>query len=406
MAVEAVRIAVVVPTRDRPELAVKAVESLLAQQSDHPFRVLVSDNSSGDAAAATLRDYCESVPSAAGQRPVYLRPPADLPMPAHWEWARVQATTDGWATHLAYVTDRTVLRPGALDLLGRLAAAHPDLAIAFNNDLVDDYDEPVTLRLEPWSDAVLRVPTARLTELTSELILPRALPRMLNTVVPVAVLDRIAERHGAAFSSVAPDYFFCFRLFQSERELVYVDRSLSVMHGLRRSNGNSTSRGVASPDTVDFLRKAEEGGGLAAATPLPEVATTYNVIAQEYLAASTTGDPDWPALNQRAYVGWLARETDGFVAGPMKAANVAALQQHGVRFTRAAGLRRSAAHVVHLLRFLGPVDFVALTVDRLRGGSQQVASSSDAALELAAGTLGRKRGTGRRLHYLHGTTLH
>ena len=84
---------------------------------------------------------------------------------------------------------------------------------------------------------------------------------MLNTLVPAAVFTRLSDAHERVFESVAPDFCLCFRILQQEPFILYVDEALTVMHGLDRSNGNSTSRGVASADAVvDFLTRHAQAG--------------------------------------------------------------------------------------------------------------------------------------------------
>jgi hypothetical protein len=399
---DALGLVVVVPTRNRADLAVRAVRSAVEQEG--PVAVIVSDNSTDLVQARALEAECDALIASSGRPLIYLRPGRDLPMSEHWEWARLRAQELRPTDHVTYLTDRTVLKPGAARRLLEIVHDHPARVITYNNDLVDDSGGKPVLRRETWSGAVTRVPSRRLLELTAALVLVRPLPRMLNTLVPAAVLERLAQTYDRVFESVAPDFCLCFRILQQESEILYLDEPLTVMHGLARSNGNSISRGVRTPDTVDFLGKARSGGGIAADTALPEVTTTYNVIVQEYLAASQHAGDVLPPLDQRAYVRTLARETDGFLPGAAKDANMAALGRAGVGFGRAARLRRSAAHVGHFLSVLGPRDFVVLSQDRVRG-ARSVDTFPSAEEALAAATSGAMpRSSPRRLHYLGGSS--
>ena len=73
-------IAVLIPTRNRPELAVDAVRSLLDQ--DCALDIYVSDNSTDP---EPLREFARTEP-----RVHYLRPQTELSMPQHWDWAMRQ----------------------------------------------------------------------------------------------------------------------------------------------------------------------------------------------------------------------------------------------------------------------------------------------------------------------------
>jgi hypothetical protein len=400
-------VTVVVPTRNRADLAELTVRSLANQATNVPVTVLVSDNSTDDAQVARLRDACAAWPVRADvPRVSVIRPEADLPMGAHWEWARRRATEVPGTSHVLYVTDRTIVKPGALDTLVTLASSHPRQVISFTNDQVDDSVDPVRLVREPWTGRVCRVAARRLLDLSAEMIVARPLPRALNSLIPVTVLDTIQNRHGGVFESTAPDFCFCYRLLQDGQDVIYLDQALTVMHGLARSNGNSTTRGVASADTTDFIKHASAGGGLASATPLPHVTTTYNVITHEYVSArEATGGGSGRPLNRRAYVRTLARETDGFVPGPMREANESVLAREGVGFGRLARLRRTVSHYGHFLKVLGPLDFLLQVADRARRPAPETFGTKQQALDAAvARQTPSKTGAGR-LRYLRGDLL-
>jgi hypothetical protein len=397
-------ITVVIPTRNRSDIAAMAVASA-AQVADVRTAIFVSDNSTDAVAACELEVFCTQLAAEPrGVEIVYARPDRDLPMGEHWEWARNSADEAFALSHVMYVTDRTILKPGAISRLGLIAAAHPERVISFNNDVIDDYQVPVLLRQEDWSGALVQVSAARLSELSASLILPRPLPRMLNVLVPTPVLDVVARGYGDVFVSIAPDFCFCFRHLSGGDDILYLDEALIVMHGLTRSNGNSTSRGIASEDTEDFLRHARDQGGLAAGTLLPEVTTTYNVIAQEYLAVAREFSDVMPRLNERAYLRALAVETDSFAPGAMKAANEAALEAAGVRFGWAAVAGRRVAHAVHYVRVLGMIDFLTLAWRRLRASSIAF-ETTDAGLSWAVSHPARQRSNLRHLRYLRPSTL-
>jgi hypothetical protein len=388
---------IVVPTRNRPDMAEKTLRSIADQAQAVPTAVLVSDNSTTEAHRIALESVVGEIARQEGAvRYLLVRPPSDLAMGPHWEWARQQAAELAPATHVLYLTDRTLLKQGALAALGRVLDAFPDHVVSFNNDTVDDQDAPPKLRAENWSGEVQRLPSRRLLNLAREMIIPRPMPRALNSVMPVAVLARIEAAAGDVFNSTAPDFCFAYRSLQVVDEIVYVDRSLTVMHGLTRSNGMSTVTGVMSSDTRDFLGKA--AAGIAHSAPLPSVITNYNVVASEYCAHDLGGRA---AINGKAYLNALARETEAFVPGEMRDHNMAQLEAAGLRFTPAARWRRRLGHAVHYLRVLGPIDFVVLSVDRLR--TKPPAEWPDGPAALVAGRRDTGTRVGRRaLRYLRG----
>jgi glycosyltransferase involved in cell wall biosynthesis len=174
------RLTVVVPTRDRAELAVTAVRSVVEQGAR--VRIVVSDNSSVDAEKERLRQTCRELGGVH-----YVRPAASLPMPQHWEWAMEQARALDDPTHVAFLTDRMVFRPGSLArLLGHLER-HPDRVVSYNHDALDDVRRPVRLFQKRGSDRVFRIPVRVLVERAARAVPLVYLPRMLNCAVPTAV---------------------------------------------------------------------------------------------------------------------------------------------------------------------------------------------------------------------------
>jgi len=395
------RIVVVIPTRNRADLAQLTVRSVLDQSGDTSLTVLISDNSTDEVQVSALQNALEVLRREQADTDLLLvRPHEPLPMGPHWEWARGRASAVPGVTHLLYLTDRTILKPGSLALLADVARRRPDQVVSFNNDQINDDQNPVRLTRARWSGQVVSISTHRLLKLSSELIVTRPLPRALNSLVPVSVFSEVKKAHGDVFDSTAPDFCFCFRFLDTASSMVYIDRPLTVMHGLTRSNGNSTTTGRSSSDTVDFIEAAAENG-IARHAPLPEVMTTYNVIASEYQNAPKDRRPP---LNRRAYVNRLARETDGFVPGLLRDANMSALAGSGVGFRGRDVRRRQILQALHYLRVLGPVDFAVLAWDQLRSSKSSTFATKEAALEAGRQDAPRRR-SARHLGYLRGTRV-
>src|SRR5213079_1148751 len=101
-------LAIGIPTRNRAELAITAVDSVL-RAGRREVGVVVSDNSTDHGEAARLEELC----AARGPAVRYLRPPEPLPMAAHWEWLWGAIEHEAGASHVAYLTDRLVFAAGA-----------------------------------------------------------------------------------------------------------------------------------------------------------------------------------------------------------------------------------------------------------------------------------------------------
>jgi hypothetical protein len=295
-------LAVVVPTRNRADLALRAARSVLAQ--DPAQAVLVSDNSTDEREREALQTGCQGL----GEAVSHVRPPEPLPMAAHWEWARRQAFEDGNVTHVTYLTDRMVLLPGALTALRAVAGEHPTLAISYHHDVIEDDRRPIRVLRHPWTGKLAEARSDHLIALVRRGQLAAPVPRMLNTLAPRALLEDIESRFGSVFDSVAPDFCFAFRALVSTETTLWWDRSWLVQSGLDRSNGAAQARGIASPDSRDF--DANLGGrSYASATPLPDVLTPGNAAFNEYFAvAAETEDQRLGPIEPAGYLGRLAED--------------------------------------------------------------------------------------------------
>ena len=288
-------IAVVIPTRNRAEMAVNAVASVLAQGD--PVRVFVSDNSTdaGEREVLAARyDGDETV--------TYMRPEEPLPMTAHWEWAMRRVLDGSDCTHVTYLTDRMCFKRDALGDLRSLTSDHSGKVITYNHDAVDDRVWPIALHQYPWSGKVLELNSAHLLWLSSRGVIRPPLPRMLNTLAPREALEQVAARFGSVFDSIAPDFCFAYRCLDLQDSILYYDKSLLIQYGLDRSNGASYSRGEQSRDRVDFEQHLG-GRPMNFAAPVPEFQTIRNVMFHEYnYVRAESGSEKFPPVDPRAYM--------------------------------------------------------------------------------------------------------
>jgi hypothetical protein len=292
---------IVVPTRNRADLAEGAIASVLEWRTA-PVRILVSDNSTIPEERERLAAYCAA---ARDDRLLYVRPPEPMPMPPHWQWA-LERALELEASHYIYLTDRMLFKPGGLAELLDIGARCPEAVVAYNHDMVDDYADPVRLHLQQWSGRPWEVASADVVDLCSRSIFGNYIPRMLNCLVPRVALERIAGRFSTIFDSISPDFCFAFRFLATSESFVYYDRSILTHRGLDRSNGAAYSRGVESADSMDFgadLGRAQRHS----ATPVPELRGITNAILQEYcLVAAEAGG--FPAVDRDLYLEAIARE--------------------------------------------------------------------------------------------------
>lgn len=336
------KVVVVVPTRNRADLAPTTIDSALAD-ADPRVSVLVSDNSTDPEQAERLRAWCEE---RSDERLRYLRPASPLPMSAHWQWAFERALESPATTNVMCVADRLVMRPGALGPLLAVVERHPSDVVTFGDATIIDYRQPVTVFERPWTGKLIRVDADQVLRALARGILIAA-PTMLNTIAPRAVLEDIDRAYGSVFASIAPDHCFNHRCLDRVDSILHWDSIVVVQRALSRSNGFSQIRGVSNADHADFLRELGESR-INEHAPVPELLTVTNAIYNEYEyvrreAASSKLAP----LRRHFYLGANARDVARLEDPQLRARMQMVLYEHGwsswTRLRYGLGLCLSAA---------------------------------------------------------------
>jgi hypothetical protein len=292
-----------VPSRNRAEMAQRTIQSLRAQ--DVPgLTIVVSDNSTDEREREQLAAACAELDDVH-----YLSPPGDLAMTDHWIWAFGRLRDDFSAPLVSMVTDRMVMRPGALTGLLELAAAHPGRLVSYNHDAVDDRTTPVQLRLQDRSGRAFELSAEHLLQRCSHVYFHACIPRVMNCLVPQTVLDAVEERFGGLFASISPDHCFGFRCLDVVDAIIYFDACPLIHYALARSNGASYARGVSSPDADDFQRHLG-AVKMNASAPVPAFHSITNAVVNEYcFVRAEPPAHKLPALDSTRYLGAMARET-------------------------------------------------------------------------------------------------
>ena len=292
---------VVIPTRNRSDLARRAIRSVLAQPVG-ALTVLVSDNSTEPAEAENLAQFCAQLRDTRLQ---YVRPPMPLAMSEHWDWAMQQALQSE-GSHFTILSDRIVFKPGQLKTVMDIAGQYPEQILCYMHDKVHDFAAPFSVQQCAWTGKLYEVMSTRLLTLSAEsVIYDDSTPRMLNCLVPRSILDAIKVRFGTIFSSIAPDWNFCYRALAVVDSILFFSKAVLVHYALSRSNGQGAERGVKNSAYEDFLKALPKP--LNADAPFPEIVTVWNAIINEYcFTRQETGSAKFPELNMEKYVRALA----------------------------------------------------------------------------------------------------
>lgn len=299
-------VAAIIPTRNRPELAIQAVESLLPQ--DGPVEILVSDNS--PAPEPALRAFCDGVD---GGRLAYMRPAESLGQARHWDWAIREAMKRSSATHFTVHYDRKVSKPDFLDRVSPIVRNRPDMLICWPVDYVADIPPPMRLWQPPWTGNLYALRTRRIVALTAAgragAIHSHALPLLSNCLLPRAILAEVVDRFGTLCDSTTPDSCFAFRFAALRDEYLYLDRPLGVLHAPDRSAGSGYAGGGGGRDWADFRKQWGEEEWLAAA-PIPGLNLGLNMLYHEYELVRRRAGDGFPPIRLADYLNDLAAGLD------------------------------------------------------------------------------------------------
>jgi hypothetical protein len=356
------RLAIVIPTRNRAQMAVRSADSALASIGNRDdVAVIISDNSTDPVESSILDAYM----AASDPRVVLIRPSSPLSMTAHWNFAIDHAMTSTDCTHVTFLTDRMLVREPGMHQVLDVLAAFPDDMLSFTYDRIEDVRLPVIYRPLPRSGELLRIESAQLLAMSARMVFPSCLPRMLNSIAPRQHLENIRLRFGNVFASSAPDFCFCYRTLDLRQSLLFLDRSVLINYGQGRSNGSSFARGVMTRDSDDFVQNLG-AGGMNHAAPLPEFLTVGNAVVHEYCVgkrASRSGK--FPELTDTAYRDMLAAEVRQYVDPQLTRESLAKLRQLGwadrwpVRLRRWKTLATTTALGLLARRFASVDDAVA-----------------------------------------------
>lgn len=235
-------------------------------------------------------------------------------MVSHWQWALESALRSNTATHIAFSRDRTLFKPGAFIDFARIIKRHPTETLAYHEEVVRDFAEPIELHQVAWTGRLLRINSRRQLNASAavEWYFYASLPRVQNCVVPREVFLQVQQRFGSFFASIAPDVCFAYRCLALVDSYLYLDKPMNLSYAHDRSNGTSQTRGIITGDHADFLNNLR-GRDMNFAAPIPEFMTVVNAIMHEYcFVKRESGSPRFPDINISNYLKAIAIEISRF----------------------------------------------------------------------------------------------
>ncbi len=289
---------VVIPTRNRAELAINAINSVLSQENSQ-LELIVSDNSTDEAEVSRLSNYCRQSDD---KRLRYIRPSKTLPMTKHWNWAMEQALRISQSNHITYLTDRLLFAKNCLQNLQRILTKYPDKIVSYTFDSIEDSKFPVSLSQIRYTGKLFEIESASILKIYAEMERLQALPKMLNSVASRRLMTKIFERYGNYFFSISPDYNLAFRSLDLEESILYYDRPLLISYCNNRSNGWNVLQGNFNQDALDFINNLSSTE-ICFDSPVKAIWVLPNAIIHEYCYAKLQAVSDkFPEINQNKYL--------------------------------------------------------------------------------------------------------
>jgi glycosyltransferase involved in cell wall biosynthesis len=226
------RFTVVIPTRDRSDTLVSAIESVLSQ--DYPnFSVLVSDNASVD-------DTEKLVSSVRDSRLHYVNTGRRLSMSHNWEFALAHVN-EGWVT---VIGDDDALLPGALGRVDAIATATATLAVRANGC---SYEWPA-LRASEYGSLTVELgrgysrvdSRSALTSVLSGQLSYTRLPMLYNGgFVDTALITAAKKVSGELFRSMIPDVYSSMVFSLLTEDYIYSLEPFAVNGASHHSGGTA-----------------------------------------------------------------------------------------------------------------------------------------------------------------------
>ena len=263
---------IVIPTRNRPEMALRAIKSALRQDMPE-VEVVVSDNSNAEH-VATLEN---AVRALGDKRVTYVRPPSELAMGPHWEFALGHAH----GTYVGYLTDRMAFKRDALGQIERALEEGHSGVIAYSSSGILDVAPPYRLQRPPFSGRLEARDSDWVARLFSRSIAPWGAPCMLNSFAHRDVIWGMQAVYPDLMSSSAPDLSFCMHVLDHVDKFHYLDLPLMISYGHASSNGAGFGTGRLNQSALDFASTLQRQGGLRYA-PIHDLYINQNIRANEY----------------------------------------------------------------------------------------------------------------------------
>lgn len=274
---------IVIPTRNRAELVLDAIQSVL-NQSFTNYELIISDNSD---VPLVPESNNRKIPCWLRHSHVkYVYTKKAMYLADHFDFATRLAK----GRYIAILTDRFVMLPSALEVLFKVISAYqsgePDL-IVWNTQ--SNYSE--ITRIQTTAEFTGRIELFEAKKLLANFIEFSSwydgnlyfskLPRGLNSIYKRRLADELITEYGQVFRPFSPDYASAFLFVAYADEVLYIDLPLYISHGNKSTGNTSNLFGLQTFATeVDPIENC----------PL-KIGTVFNTLVRDFLATKKLVHP-------------------------------------------------------------------------------------------------------------------
>jgi hypothetical protein len=218
---------IAIPTKNRPDQLGDAITSVLDQRFAD-FEIVVCDNSDGAEAPRST----ERVLGFDDARIRYVRTTGRLSMPDNWE----RAVAEARGAYVGVLTDRSVFRPDALEVIHAEIRRTDAPCVSWFNDLYGRDPSGTALKRRDCTLQRYQIESGRIIDYMLNghpKYATKLVPKLMTAVCRRSVLDEIrASPIGRCCPPVAPDYGSGFLMLAHVDSVLMIDEALYVSCGM------------------------------------------------------------------------------------------------------------------------------------------------------------------------------
>jgi len=234
---------ILIPTKDRPDLVIDLVHSVLAQKFKN-FEIIISDNSSNNETNALLCSIQDN-------RLRYLKT-GNLNMTDNWN-AGINSCA---GTYLLLFSDKMLLKKGSLQYLANYIEKHSPECVNWDIDNFFDKEAVYSEHHHIKYDTTISAKELIKSVLSSEFDSTR-LPCHCCSAISMSIIKSIVLKSGKACLQLNPDYTLAYQVCLTAIKVHNLDRALSILRypDFRMGYGNGYDEAIKGPQAKIFMQE-------------------------------------------------------------------------------------------------------------------------------------------------------